>query len=87
VSSSNDSPAEQKQPGRGKGTGMGTATQGPAFRRSLLTRLPRLEASGPTGPTAGPADLDLSSIIDLEADAFIGPLVGIAPQIDGWDSK
>jgi hypothetical protein len=62
--------------------------RGPAFRRSLLVRLPRLEMTGPTGalPSAGPADLDLSSIIELEADAVIGPLSAVAPPVSEWDA-
>jgi len=57
--------------------------QGAAFRKRLLDRLPKLEVRGfamADTMRGAAASVDLKSILDLEADAFIGPLEALAPE-------
>jgi len=60
--------------------------QGAAFRRRLLDRLPKLEVRGfamADTVRGAAASVDLKSILDLEADAFIAPLEPLAPPTGG----
>ena len=60
--------------------------QGAAFRRRLLERLPKLEVRGfamADTVRGAAASVDLKSILDLEADAFIAPLEPLAPPTGG----
>jgi hypothetical protein len=58
------------------------ARRGAEFRRGLLARLPKSEVRGlqVADTVQGvAASVDLKSILDLEADTFIGPLEPLAP--------
>ena len=60
----------------------GEERRGPDFRRSLLGKLPKLEVRGwgvAETVRGEAASVDLASIMDLDADAFIEPLTAIVP--------
>lgn len=58
------------------------ATHGAALRRALLRKMPPLEhqAKSRLADLALDRDRDLRGAIELEADAFLGPLAATQPR-------
>ena len=77
---------DDDKPAAAPPAGVSGPRQGAAFRRRLLDRLPKLEVRGfamADTVRGAAASVDLKSILDLEADAFIGPLEPLAPPTGG----